>query len=121
MADKILIPAIPLAARVGCSAEERQEPQQILVDLEIDLDISRAAATDSIDDAVNYVAVRDAAAEVCSAQAYNLIETIAERTAAKLLADFPIDAVRARVRKPSALARFGAPWAAVEIRRSRDG
>lgn len=120
MADKILIPAIPLAARVGCSAEERREPQQILVDLEIDVDTAQAAAADSIDAAVDYVAVRAAVEEVAAAKAYSLIETIAERTAAKLLAAFRIDAVLVRVRKPSALARFGVPWTAVEIRRSRD-
>ncbi len=120
MTDKIHIPAIPIPARVGCSEEERRVPQQILVDLELGLDLAQAAATDSIDAAVDYVAVRAAVAEVCSAKAYRLIETIAERTAAKLLADFPLDAVSVRVRKPSALARFGVPWAAVEIRRSRN-
>ncbi len=111
---------MPLAARVGCSEEERRAPQQILVDLELSLDLAQAAAADSVDATVDYVAVRAAVEEVCSARAYSLIETVAERIAAKLLADFPIDAVLARVRKPSALARFGAPWAAVEIRRSRD-
>ncbi len=120
MTDKILMPAIPLPARVGCSAEERRTAQQILVDLELCLDVAQAAATDSIDAAVDYVAVRAAVEEVCAAKAYRLIETVAERIAAKLLADFRVDAVMVRVRKPSALARFGAPWAAVEIRRSRN-
>ncbi len=120
MADKILIPAIPIPARVGCSEEERRTPQQILVDLELGMDLSQAAAADSIEASVDYAAVRAAVEEVCSASPYNLIETVAERTAAKLLADFRIDAVLVRVRKPSALARFGTPWAAVEITRSRD-
>ena len=46
MADKIVIPEIPVWARVGCFDEERRDPQQILVDLELGLDLRPVAAAD---------------------------------------------------------------------------
>ena len=121
MPDKILIPNIPVWTRVGCFDEERRDPQQILVDLELSLDLKPAAAADSIDATVNYVAIRATVDEVAAVKPRILIETIAEETAAKLLASFPIDCVLVRVKKPLALARFGVPWAAVEITRNQDG
>ncbi len=121
MSDKILIPDIPVWTRVGCFEEERRDPQQILIDLELDLDLKPAAAADSIEAAVDYVAVRKTLDELAKSKPFHLVETIAEQMAAKLLAGFPIDSVVVRVKKPSALARFGVPWAAVEIRRSNDG
>ena len=121
MADKIVIPEIPVWARVGCFDEERRDPQQILVDLELGLDLRPVAAADSINAAIDYVAVRAAVEEIAAEKPYHLIETIAERIASRLVADFPIETAFVRVKKPSALARFGVAYAAVEIYRNRDG
>ena len=118
MADRILIPRIPLEAAVGCTEQERRYPQPILVDVELICDVSRAARTDSIADAIDYVGVRREAARVAALRPYALIETIAERVAAALLERFPASAARIRVRKPSALAEHGVPWAAVEVYRT---
>ena len=121
MSDKILVHNIPLSARVGCLEHERLDPQQIFIDIELTLDIRKASASDSIDDATNYVDIRNAAAEVVADRPYHLIETIAEKTAAKLLEEFSAEEVLVRVKKPYALARYGVPFAAVEITRRRDG
>ncbi len=117
MPDKILIPRIPLKASVGCTERERKCPQPILVDIELSCDVSRAARTDSIADAIDYVAVRREAARVAARRPYALIEAIAERVAAALLERFPASAARIQVRKPSALAEHGVPWAGVEVYR----
>ena len=119
MRDKILIPDIPLQARVGCTKDERREPQPVRVDLELWCDIGPAAESDSISVAINYVAVRQEAELVVSQRAYALIETIAERVAERILERFAVKRVLVRVRKPGALAEFGVPWAGVEIVRKR--
>ena len=121
MLEKTLIPDIPLHARVGCTAEERREPQRILVDLELWWDVRAAAAADDISRAIDYVAVRDAAEEIAAVRPYALIESIAESIVAALFDRFPAEKLLVRVRKPSALARFGVPWAGVEITRVRGG
>lgn len=121
MQDKVLIPEIPLAARVGCTEAERQEPQTILVDLELRCDLAPAAGADSIAAAIDYVAVRREAELVVSLRPYALIETIAESVAARVLERFAVESVLVRIRKPAALARFGVPWAGVEIVRTSRG
>lgn len=119
MRDKILIPDIPLKVRVGCTAEERHDVQPILVDIELRCDLAAAARADSIGSAIDYVRVRNEAARVASERSYALIEAIAEGLASGLLKAFPVEEVVVRVRKPSALAEFGVPWAGVEIVRRR--
>lgn len=121
MRDKILIPDIPLSARVGCTESERGEPQPIYVDIELWCDVSSAAAADSIEEAIDYVAVRREAERVAALQPYALVEAIAQGIALALLETFPASAARIRVRKPSALAQLGVPWAGVEVYRSTDG
>lgn len=121
MRDRILIPGIPVKARVGCTEEERREPQSVVIDIEMRCDLARAAQSDSIADAIDYVLVRNEVAGVVSSRPYALIETIAERVASRLLEAFPVEETLVRVRKPSALESFGVPWAGVEIVRGRNG
>ena len=119
MLDRTLVPDIPVSARVGCTEEERCEAQRILVDLQLWWDARAAAADDDISRAIDYVSVRAAAGEIAAMRPYALIEAIAESIANGLLQRFPAEKVVVRVRKPSALARFGVPWAGVEVTRVR--
>lgn len=119
--DKTLIPDIPVHARVGCTAEERREPQRIFVDLELWWDVRKAAVADDLSLAIDYVSVRSAVAEIAAMRPYALIEAVAERIVSGLLDRFPASKVLVRVRKPSALASFGVPWAGVEVTRVRGG
>ena len=121
MRDRVLVPGIPAKASVGCTEEERREPQTILIDIEMRCDLAQAARSDSIADAIDYVLVRNEVERVASSRPYVLIETIAERVASSLLDAFPVEETLVRVRKPSALESFGVPWAGVEIVRSRNG
>ena len=121
MRDRILVPGIPVRASVGCTEDERQVPQTIFIDLELRCDLARAAESDSIADAIDYVHVRNEVERVSSERPYALIETIAERIASTLLESFPVGEALVRVRKPSALDSFGVRWAGVEIVRSRNG
>lgn len=120
MRDKVLVPGIPVRARVGCTEEERRTAQDILVDIELRCDLARAAQSDAIEHTIDYVGARDVVESVASARPYALIETIADRVASRLLASFPAETAVVRVRKPSALAEFGVSWAGVEIERSRN-
>lgn len=121
MRDRVLVPGIPLMACVGCTEEERRVPQSILVDVELRCDVARAARSDELGHAIDYVRVRGVAERVATERSYALIETIAERVASSLLEAFPADEAVIRVRKPSALAEHGVPWAGVEIVRGRSG
>ena len=121
MKDRMMLPEIPVQARVGCTEEERAESQMLLIDIELRCDLSRAASEDSIEATIDYVEVRSEADRVAGARPYALIETIAEGIAASLLKRFATEEVRVRVRKPTALAEFGVPWAGVEVVRNQRG
>lgn len=119
--DRILIPGIPLQARVGCTPEERAVAQRVLLDLELECDAHAAGEADDLALAVDYVGVRDTVERVATARPFRLIEALAESVASEILRGFPVPRVRVRVRKPAALADFGVPWAGVEIERHRRG
>jgi len=119
--DRIVVPDIPLQARVGVPEAERMEPQEVFLGLVLWLSLAEAAASDDLTMTVDYDAVCARVADVVTARPYRLVEAMAGAVAGAILEDFPVDEVEVRVRKPGALRARGVPYAAVEIRRRRDG
>ncbi|MEO0996061.1 MAG: dihydroneopterin aldolase, partial [Pseudomonadota bacterium] len=73
------------------------------IDLEIATDAARAAATDSIDDALDYKAVVQSVTELVQQGEFRLVETVAERIAERILGDHGASWVKVRVAKPGAI------------------
>jgi dihydroneopterin aldolase len=117
--DRIILPDIPLRARVGVTAEERATEQEIFLDVEIGLDLRPAGTSDDLAHTVDYDAVCEALARVARSRQFRLIEAIAEECASAVLAALAVEEVRVRVRKPGALRSRGVPYAAVEVFRRR--
>ena len=116
MSDKILISGMGCLTAIGVTAGERAVKQQLSIDLEFPID-GRAAASDSIKDAVDYDTVARVVAEVCSGREFHLIETVAEKIAERVLEEFPISEVRILVRKISPIASPRVQYVSVEITR----
>ncbi|MDH3206968.1 MAG: dihydroneopterin aldolase [Gemmatimonadota bacterium] len=119
--DRIVVPGVPLRARVGVTAEERKAPQDIVVGLVLYLDLRRAGTTDDLANTIDYDAACATATRVVGSRPYHLIEAIAEEVAGIVLDEYDVAAVDVRVEKPGALRARGVPFAAVEIHRTRDG
>ena len=115
--DKILIPDYRISCHVGVPQQERDVAQDVLIDIELQLDLSQAGGTDDFALTVDYGEVCDTAAKTVQGRPRKLIETIAEDVAAALLAAYPVQTVRVQVRKPGALAGRGIPYAAVVVER----
>jgi 7,8-dihydroneopterin aldolase/epimerase/oxygenase len=113
--DKILISRMDCLAAIGITAEERAIRQRLSIDLEFPFDVGKAARSDSIKDAVDYDAVAQLVAEVCASREFNLIETVAEQIAERVLTRFPITQVRVRVHKISPVAAPRVDYVYVEI------
>ena len=77
-------------------------------------------SSDAIAHTVNYSTACAYAEEIASGHPFNLIEALAGEIADILLAKFAVEQVRVLVRKPAALARRGAAYAAVELVRKRN-
>jgi dihydroneopterin aldolase len=118
--DRIVIPGLPLRARVGVTDAERAVAQEIELHVELGLDLTAAGAHDDLGRTVDYDAVCEHLGSVVRLTEFRLIEAIAEACARTLLATFPsVDEARVEVRKPAALRSHGVAYAAVEVTRRR--
>ncbi len=116
--DKIILQGMVFYGYHGVNPEEQELGQRFVVDLELSKELLAAGLSDDLSLTTNYASVFKVAREVVEGEKCNLIETVAERLASALLARFPIEAARVRVRKPWAPIKGGVmDWVAVEIYR----
>lgn len=100
---------------VGIYAHEREQAQAVFLDIELDYDFGKAAASDAIADAVDYDQVVASVTGLIQSRRFQLIETMAEETAAMLLAEVPAArTVRLEIRKPAAVAAAAHSYVRVE-------
>jgi len=100
MIANVLIEALELHAYHGWHRHEGEFGQPFLVDLELETDISRAAATDELGDTLDYAKLVDTVRRLFVDTRYKLVETAAAALAKGILAEFPnVLAVDLRVRK----------------------
>ncbi len=116
--DKIFLTSLSTEAVIGIFDWEREIKQRIEIDLELSLDLIAAGKSDSIDDTLNYKAVAKRVLAFVGESRFQLVETLAERIASLLLAEFPVAAVRVTVHKPGAIRN--SRDVGVIIERSRD-
>ena len=120
--DRIVLGGMVFLARHGVNDWEKLEEQRFEVDVELELDTSAAAARDDLTQTVDYRAVYELTRQVIEETTLELIESLAEAVAAKILASKgTVEAMVVRVRKPDV--DLGGPIdsAGVEIRRTREG
>jgi dihydroneopterin aldolase len=84
----------------GAYAAEQEMGQRIEVDLEVTADFSKAAATDDLDEAVNYVDLYALVKNVVEEGENKLLEGIARQIIDCIMKNYELDRVMVRVRKP---------------------
>jgi len=83
----------------GVLPDEQARAQPFEVDLDVDADLSTAAASDSLDDTVDYGALAASVERVVTTERYALLERLAGRIAEVVLDDPRVRAVTVTVRK----------------------
>ncbi len=101
--DLVFIHDLRVDTVIGVFDWERTIKQTVSIDLDLATDVRRAAATDCIADALDYKAIAKRIIEFVEGSAFQLVETLSERIAALLLAEFPVSWVRVRVNKLGAI------------------
>ena len=101
--DKIFLNELKVDAIIGIWEWERKIRQTIVIDLEMSADIAKAAATDSIDDTLNYKQVAKRIQSFVGESQFQLVETLAERIAGIVRDEFGVAWVKVRVNKPGAI------------------
>ena len=81
---------------------EREQGQDFVVDVLLELDLARAAASDDVADTVHYGELAERLAKVVGGEPVNLLETLAQRLADVCLCDDRVAAVTVTVHKPQA-------------------
>ncbi len=101
--DIVYISDLRIETVIGIYDWERKIRQVISIDLEMAADNRKAAATESIDDALNYKAVAKRLIAFVEASEFQLVETLAERIAEIVLSEFDVNWLRLKLGKPGAV------------------
>ncbi|MDS4042668.1 MAG: dihydroneopterin aldolase [Candidatus Competibacter sp.] len=115
--DIIIIRELRIETTIGVHPWERRNRQTLILDLELGIDIRPAAATDRLDDTLDYQVVAQRIGDFAAARDFQLVETLGERIAELVLREFATPWLRLALRKPGVPS--GAREAGIIIERGR--
>lgn len=120
MSDRISMRGLTVYGFHGVLDTEQVQGQDFIVDVDLEIDLAPAAASDDITDTVHYGELAEAIADVVAGPSVKLIETLASQLADVCLADERVQSARVTVHKPHAPipATFADVSVTVERRRS---
>lgn len=102
MSDRITLRGIRAVGFHGVYEHERREGQEFIADVELELSLADAAASDDVADTVHYGELAEKVAAILSGTPADLLETVADRVVRAALAFDRVDAVSVTVHKPQA-------------------
>ena len=103
MEDVIYIKDLRIKTIIGIFDWERKEKQEVSIDMEFPFDCKKAAATDSIEDAIDYKAITKSVIKFVEESSFQLQETLAENIAALVKEKYGVKFIKLRVSKPGAI------------------
>lgn len=118
-ADMIEVRGLELLVYCGVLPEEQARRQPFEFDLDIELDMSEAGASDDLEATVDYGALSNRLADVLVAERFMLLERMATRVAEITLENPRVDAVTVVARKLRPPVAQHIDTTGVRIRRSR--
>jgi dihydroneopterin aldolase len=113
--DKIFLSQLSVECIVGIWEWERRVKQTVILDVELAADIRKAAATDHIDDTIDYKRVAKRLLTFVGESQYQLVETLTEAIAKVIVTEFGVSWVKVRLNKRGAIR--GARDVGIEIER----
>ncbi|GAA2528612.1 dihydroneopterin aldolase [Winogradskya humida] len=119
MSDLIQLRGLRVRGHHGVFDFERRDGQDFVIDVDLELDLAKAATTDDVSDTVHYGELAESLAEVIAGEPVNLIETLADRLIAVCLVDDRVAAATVTVHKPQAPISHEFADVAVTLRRTR--
>jgi 7,8-dihydroneopterin aldolase/epimerase/oxygenase len=117
--DKIFVRALKTETIIGIFDWERQVKQTVLIDLQMAVDLRKAALSDAVADTVNYKRVAKSILAFVEASKFHLVEALAEHIAMLVLEEFPVEWVSIVLSKPGAVRSSLDVGVALERDRSR--
>ena len=99
----IRIKNLKLRSVIGIHDWERENKQDVIINIKLEFDSSRAAESDDIADTVDYKAIKMRIIELVEGSTCNLLERLADQILAICLSDAQVEQATVRVDKPHAL------------------
>lgn len=101
--DIVFLRDLRIETVIGIYDWERKIKQTVVLDLEMSTDVSRAAASENIADALDYKAVTKRLISFVEKSEFQLVETLAERCAGIIREEFDVRWVRLTLNKIGAV------------------
>ncbi|GAA1177383.1 2-amino-4-hydroxy-6-hydroxymethyldihydropteridine diphosphokinase [Nesterenkonia xinjiangensis] len=118
--DTIRLTGISAVGHHGVFEFERRQGQPFRVDAELDVDLRVPGRSDAVEDTVSYVEIAERIEAAITGEPYDLIEALAQRIAADILAaDVRVTAAAVTVHKPQAPLEQSFADVSVTVHRTR--
>lgn len=115
--DTIFLRGLEVECIIGFIEWERRIKQKVLIDFELPCDCARAAASDEVEDTLDYKKVSKRIIGFVSESQFKLVETMAHRIAMLVIEEFGVAWIRLSINKPGAIR--GSKDVGVSIERRR--
>lgn len=112
--DIVFLRGLRIETVIGIYDWEKEIKQPVILDLEMSADVAKAAATDRIEDALNYKDISKRLKQFVSESQFELVETLAERCAEIVLREFGVVWVRLSLNKTGAVSDADAVGVVIE-------
>jgi dihydroneopterin aldolase len=114
----VSIRELRISCIVGIYPHERKREQDLFLDVDMEFDFARVAASDHLSDTVDYTEVAAELTSFIRAERFQIIETLGHRACERLMERWPIlRRCRLVIRKPAAVSN--AQGAVVTVSRER--
>ncbi len=104
MSDRIALRGIRAYGRHGANPGERDRAQPFDLEIELDVDLGAARASDALADTVDYAALHDAIVRAVRTRSFALLERLGATILDDVMADPKITGARLSIAKPRLLA-----------------
>ena len=98
--DKIYLKGLAFYGHHGVSPHEKALGQRFIVDITLECDARAAGKSDNLADATDYVPAFVIVKNVIEGESKDLIESVAEEIAGRILAELGVSAVSVTIKKP---------------------
>lgn len=112
--DTIFLEQVSVKTKLGVPDWERLKPQTIILDIEINYDLSQSCKSDEIEDTIDYGQVVSRIRETLTEHSFKLVEALAEHVCQLILQEFKAQHVKVKVAKPAVLSGLKALGVIIE-------
>ncbi|MFH1068862.1 MAG: dihydroneopterin aldolase [Candidatus Glassbacteria bacterium] len=118
--DRLTLSGMKFYSHSGLYSFEKDVGQLFEIDLDCYANLTKACHSDRIADTINYPKLFQTVQELMENSSFNLMERLAGAIAERVMADFPVERIIVRLRKPRVPVKGFINYAEVEICRERE-